>query len=146
MIARIDLWIFSDLYESLTGNDLTLFDAVALVVAIPTCIMIKAVTRAKPPNFGNMSSDLLGKLLAGDESVALQTKVDWNTFTAGMALGVVSIKGVFGLITLAYKAVTEGADAALGTFSPGKTMKVISIGLNVLGIINPVEHPVRRRA
>ena len=136
MITRIDLWIFSDLYEDLTGNELTLFDAVSLVVAIPTCIMIKAVTRAKPPNFGNMSSDLLGKLLSSDKSVSTQTKVDWNTFTAGMALGVVSIKGVFGLITLAYKSVTGGADAALATFSPGKTMKVIGIGLDILGIVN----------
>jgi hypothetical protein len=132
--AKIDLPIFSWLYYELTGHDLTLFDAVCLVIAIPATIIIKAITRKAPPKFPNMNGKLLRQLITGSNEVPAATKVDFNTFTAGTMVAVVVVKDVFGLIQLAYKS-ADGADAALGTFSPGKSITAISLVLDVVGAI-----------
>jgi hypothetical protein len=108
---------------------------VCLVIAIPATIMIKVITGKAPPKIPNMNAKLLRQLVTGSNDVPAATKVDFNTLTAGTMVGVVAVKGVFGLIELAYKSVTGGADAALGTFSPGKTIKTISLVLDIVGII-----------
>jgi hypothetical protein len=51
-------------------------------------------------------------------------------------VSVVVVKSVFDMIIeLADKSITHGADAALGFFSPGKTIKVISLVLDIAGAI-----------
>jgi len=97
--------------------------------------MIKAITGKAPPKFPTMNGKLLGQILSGSEEVPKATKVDFNTMTAGIMIGVVAVKGVFGLIRLSYKAITQGADAALGALSPGKTMTAISCVLDIAGAI-----------
>ena len=54
---EIDIPIFSPLSKKISGgHESTVFDAVSLLVAIPTTVLIKCVTGKTPPKFLSWSA------------------------------------------------------------------------------------------
>lgn len=83
-----------------------------------------------------MSATTLPRLIAGDETLPQSMRLDFNTLTTGMVVGVIAVKGVWSLVKITYKAVTEGSGGVLGELTPGRTMTAISVVLDIVGTIS----------
>lgn len=79
----ISIPVFSSLYKAVAGHDLTAFDAISLLIAIPTAIFTKIITGSASPQIPNRDSGLLDEVVFGNKSVEVteQTKFDINTLT-----------------------------------------------------------------
>lgn len=129
----IKIPIFSSLWRKISGSELTLFDAISLIIAIPTTIMAKIVTGEKPPRVQGLDRKVVKKLIDGDETVDQQTSYQFDVLKAEIALGLVVSKGTWNLIKLVYKGASKGTEAALkATMSgPGAFFSVMGIVFDV---------------
>lgn len=118
--AEIDIPIFSWLYKKITkGHALTLFDAISLIIAIPTTVFAKLITGKAPPTFVELDAPMLKGLMENDESIEAQTKTDFAIFKAEVAIGVTLTTGVVAVIKLLYKMATLGLDEVLEGLDEG---------------------------
>lgn len=90
-----------------------MFDAVSLVIAIPTTVFAKVITGKAPPQIPNMDSQLLGRLLSGDGALDSKVKSDFAILKAEITVGITLTTGVFTVLKLLYKAFTGGVSASL---------------------------------
>jgi hypothetical protein len=133
--AEIDIPIFSWLYKKITkGHTLTLFDAISLIVAIPTTIFAKLITGKAPPTFKGMNATLMKGLVEGGD-VDGQVKTDWAVFRAEVAVGITLTSGAVGIIKLLYKMATQGLDEVLDKLNtgPSSLFDVFGIVVDMIG-------------
>lgn len=133
--AEIYIPIFSWLYKKITkGHTLTLFDAISLIVAIPTTIFAKLITGKAPPTFKGMNATLMKGLVEGGD-VDGQVKTDWAVFRAEVAVGVTLTSGAVGIIKLLYKMATQGLDEVLDKLNtgPSSLFDVFGIVVDMIG-------------
>lgn len=57
MPIRIDIPILSPLYKLITGDDLSLFDAVCFIIAIPATVITKVITGSAPPSLPEINDN-----------------------------------------------------------------------------------------
>lgn len=132
--AEIDIPIFSWLYKKITnGHALTLFDAISLIMAIPTTIS-KLITGKAPPTFKDMDATLMKGLVKG-EVVNSQVKTDWAVFRAEVPVGITLTSGAVGIMKLLYKMATQGLDEILDTLNtgPSSLFDVFGIVVDMIG-------------
>lgn len=135
--AEIDIPIFSWLYKKITkGHALTLFDAISLIVAIPTTIFSKLITGKAPPKFEKMDAHLMKKLVEGGD-VDDQVKNDWAVLRAEIAVGIALTSGVIGVIKLLYKMATQGLDEVLDQLKtgPSSLFDIFGIFVDMIGCL-----------
>lgn len=133
--AEIDIPIFSWLYKKITkGHALTLFDAISLIVAIPTTIFAKLITGKAPPTFKDMDATLMKGLVEGGD-VNSQVKTDWAVFRAEVTVGITLTSGAVSIMKLLYKMATQGLDEILDTLNtgPSSLFDVFGIVVDMIG-------------
>jgi hypothetical protein len=110
----IKIPVFSALWRRISGHELTIFDAISLIIAIPTTVMAKLVTGKKPSQIHGVDRKLLKSIIDGDESVDQEEVVyNFDVLKAEIALGLAVSKGIWNLIKIGYKAVTSGTAGVL---------------------------------
>lgn len=109
----IKIPVFSALWRKISGHELTIFDAISLIIAIPTTIMAKLVTGQKPPQIEGLDRKLVKKIIDGDESVDQEVVYKFDVLKAEIALGLAVSKGVWNLIKIGYKAIKSGTQGVL---------------------------------
>lgn len=109
----IKIPVFSALWRKISGSDLTIFDAISLIIAIPTTIMAKIVTGEKPPQIEGLDRKLVKSIIDRDESVNEQVSYKFDVLKAEIALGLAVSKGIWNLIKIGYKTVKGGLSGAL---------------------------------
>ncbi|TXC08244.1 hypothetical protein FocTR4_00004234 [Fusarium oxysporum f. sp. cubense] len=135
--AEINIPIFSWLYEKISGGHaLTLFDAVSLIIAIPTTIFAKLITGKAPPTFANMDTNLIKGLIEGKD-VPDSTKADWTVFCGEVVVGITLTSGAVSLIKLLYKTATQGLDDVLDELDegPSSLFDVFGIVVDIIGCL-----------
>lgn len=136
--AEIDIPIFSWLYKKITkGHALTLFDAISLVVAIPTTIFAKLITGKAPPRLENLDGPLLKQLVEDDESLSEDIKADFAVFKTEVAIGLSLTVGTFAVLKLLYKMATLGLDDVLDELEegPSSLFDIFGICTDMIGCI-----------
>lgn len=134
----IEIPIFTWLYREISGgHDLTLFDAVSLVIAVPTTVFAKLITGKAPPQIPNMDSQLLGKLVEGDQTLDNQVRSDFAIFKAEVVVGLTLSTAVFSVLKLLYKSFSGGVDALLEAQQSGPSgfFDIFGIVVDVIGTI-----------
>ena len=113
--ATISIPIFSALYKEIAKHDLTAFDAICLILAIPTTVFVKAITQQAPPKLPAMNAELLEKMLTklpADAPLTLRRqRLDFERFVGGTIVAGVLCKAIFDIIKLGYKYIAHGANA-----------------------------------
>ena len=115
----IKIPIFSALWKKISGSELSLFDAISLIIAVPTTIMAKLVTGEKPPKIEGLDRKLVKRIIDRDETVDRQASYNFDVLKSEIALGLVVSKGIWNLIKIAYKSIKGGTGAALKAVKPG---------------------------
>jgi hypothetical protein len=115
----IKIPIFSALWKTIADHELTLFDAISLIIAIPTTIMAKIVTGEKPPQIDGLDRTLVKRIIDGDETVDADASYKFDVLKAEIALGLVVSKGIWNLIKIGYKAAKEGTGGVLKATDSG---------------------------
>ncbi|KAH0372867.1 hypothetical protein KCU65_g919, partial [Aureobasidium melanogenum] len=129
--AEINIPIFSWLYKKISkGHSLTLFDAVSLIIAIPTTIIAKLITGKAPPKFERMDGKLLKTLVEGGE-IDDNVKNDWAVFKSEVVVGITLTSGAIGVIKLLYKMATLGLDKVLEELDSGPSSLFDIFGIAV---------------
>ena len=136
--ATISIPIFSALYKMIAHSDLTAFDAIALLIAIPTTIFTKLVTGSSPPQIPKLDSALLDGLIFKDSPVKVtpQMHLDFNTLTAGLTVSASFMSTIVNLIKLLYASGTDGASGALETVTKGAFLTYFSVILDMFSALN----------
>ncbi|KAG9758073.1 hypothetical protein KCU73_g4084, partial [Aureobasidium melanogenum] len=117
--AEINIPVFSWLYKKISkGHALTLFDAISLIIAIPTTIIAKLITGKAPPTFEKMDAQLLKSLTEGGD-IADSVKANWAIFRTEVVVGITLTSGAIGIIKLLYKMATQGLDDVLEELDDG---------------------------
>lgn len=132
----INIPIFSALYKDLTGSDLTIFDAISLLIAIPTTIFTKLITGKAPPSFPYIDSKLLGRILEDDPTLDRSVKVNFATLSAGILVSITIVKAVIGLIRIIYAAVNEGTAGVVEFLTPSKAIKLLGLSIEIMGVVH----------
>jgi hypothetical protein len=117
----IKIPIFSALWRTISGSELTLFDAISLIIAIPTTLMAKIVTGEKPPQIDGLDRELVKRIIDGDETVDADVSYNFDVLKAEIALGLVVSKGIWNLIKIGYKAIKSGTEGVLKATDSGPT-------------------------
>jgi hypothetical protein len=115
----IKIPIFSALWRKISGHELTLFDAISLIIAIPTTLMAKIVTGEKPPQIDGLDRKLVKRIVDGDETVDADMSYKFDVLKAEIALGLVVSKGIWNLIKIGYKAIKSGTEGVLKATDSG---------------------------
>lgn len=134
----INIPIFTWLYKQISGgHDLTLFDAVSLVIAVPTTIFAKLITGKAPPKIPNLNAELLGNILDDDKSVSQTVKSDFEILKAEMVVGITITTGAFAVLKLIYKAFTGGRESTIDELneSPEGFFDVFGIVVDLISTI-----------
>jgi hypothetical protein len=147
--AQLSTGFLNSLYRWITrGSDLTLFDAIALVIAIPSTQIIKIVTGAKPPNLGKIDKNLFRAMSSSKDDSASQSSAvskqqvkDVSTILLGCGCGAACIKLVINDIKFLYKTATQGLDVAVGDLSPGAIMELFAMGIDAFAIYEAIMNP-----
>ncbi|KAF2835860.1 hypothetical protein M501DRAFT_1007694 [Patellaria atrata CBS 101060] len=123
----ISIPIFSALYKVIAKHDLAAFDAIALIIAVPTTIPRKVIAGSAPPKIPNLDGKLLDALVFGSSSggvtVTPQMQLDFNTLTAGRTH------------RISYSP-TEGTAGALEVLTGSTFLKLLSIVLDMCSTLN----------
>jgi hypothetical protein len=136
--ASIDIPIFSSIYKTIAKHDLTVFDAISLIIAIPTTIFMKIITGNKPPTLPGLDAARLGQIVLGTEpKIDAQTQLDFNILTSGISVSGVLVLSIVQVVKLAYKSATAGMEGALDTFkSAGGFLELFSIVIDMIGVLH----------
>ncbi|KAK2758180.1 hypothetical protein FQN54_004024 [Arachnomyces sp. PD_36] len=134
----ISIPIFSSLYKLITGHELTAFDAMSLLIAIPTTILTKMITGAAPPKIPNLNSDLLDGLLLGGTSVEIteQTKLDFNTLTTGLTVSGTLISTIVNTIKFFYGLASDGTGGARESLTGSAFLEFFSVVIDMFSTMN----------
>lgn len=135
--AEIEIPIFSWLYKKVSGGHaFTLFDAVALIVAIPTTIFAKLITGTAPPTFEKMDKHTL-KTILEDDGVDTQLKGNFNIFIAEVMIGYTLTMGTINSIKLLMKLAKGDVDDTVGALdsSPSGLFDFFGIASDVIGCL-----------
>ncbi|KAL2679041.1 hypothetical protein Neosp_009797 [[Neocosmospora] mangrovei] len=125
------------------GKDLTLFEAVALLIAIPSTFIIKIVTGAKTPTFEKIDSNLLESIIAarrGETSTtsvqvaSKQTLKDISTVVLGCGCGAAVISVSIKNVKLAWKMASGGVSAGVSSLSPSAIMELFGMVVDAFSL------------
>ncbi|RAQ76530.1 hypothetical protein COH20_010367 [Aspergillus flavus] len=128
--------VFSALYKLIARHELTIFDAISLLVAIPTTIFTKLIIGQTPPIIDNLDAALLDKLLFDSGSVPPQVQLDFNTFTTSLTVTTTMVKTVTNLIKYFYTLATKGSGGALKTMTASRFILLFSVSLDMFSTLN----------
>jgi hypothetical protein len=133
----INIPIFSALYKLISGgHDLTIFDAISLLIAIPTTILTKAITGKAPPKFPPIDAKLLGRIITDDPTLDRAVKINFSTLSTGIMVSVVVVKSVVNLIRLIASAASDGSGGVIEFLTPSKTMALLSLSIDIIGTVH----------
>jgi hypothetical protein len=137
----INIPIFSALYKLIAKHDLTLFDAISLILAIPTTIFMKIITGKKPPTLPGLNGKLLGQIVLGPsadgQAASPQMILDFNLLTGGVVVSGVLVKTITDLLKFGYAAVTGGIEDATAVFKgPGGFLEALSLIIDMIGTLH----------
>jgi hypothetical protein len=119
----IDIPIFSGLYKTIAGHDLTIFDALSLMIAIPATFMHKIIQgEALPKIDGTVNKDLITAFAAGTASSSQAAAV--TSISSYGFLGVTLLSSLVGVL--------DWAIGDAGEASSGILDKVKEEGLKVI--------------
>lgn len=166
--SSIEWSYLNTLYRFITrGSDLSIFDAVSLIVAIPATIIIKLVTGKKPPSLGTLTHESLSAvaLTTYSEQSAIRARMslkpptdpeelkalnnamaqgpmtlkrDMAVVVLGSVCGVAVLKVLFSNLKLIHTAVKKGIPTAIES---NKVIEMISMALDGFGIISDLISP-----
>ncbi|KAL9106679.1 MAG: hypothetical protein Q9227_008331 [Pyrenula ochraceoflavens] len=135
----IKIPIFSALWKKISGSDLTIFDAISLIIAIPTTLMAKLTTGKKPPKIEGLDRKLMKRVLDKDPTLDSQVSYDLSVLKAEIGLGLVVSKGIWSLIKIAYKTIKSGlpdaVDKKVAAIGPATFFDMMGISFDMLGSI-----------
>ena len=146
-------WGFiSDLYKWITGGgDLTIFDAISLLIAIPSTFIIKLVTGKKPPNLGKIDKKMFedsvvtalldseSKTTADDPSAPLAQ--DITTIISGCACGAAVVQLGLDNVQLLMKITHAGLGAGIDSMNPSAIINIMSMCIEGWSIIKDILEP-----
>ena len=136
--AEINIPIFSKLYEMVTGHKLTAFDAISLLIAIPTTIFTKIITGKAPPKIANLNADLLDALVFGNTTATVtpQLQLDFNTVTTGLTVSGTLVGVIVNVIKFDIGLLNEGTGGAIEALSSSVFIELFSVILDMFSTIN----------
>jgi len=139
--APIKIPIFSALYKLIAEHELTVFDAVSLILAIPTTIFMKLITGNKPPTLPGLNGNMLGQIVIGPsadgQAASPQMILDFNLLTGGIVVSGVMVSTIKNLLKFAYSAITGEVEDAVTVFKgPGGFLEVLSIIIDMIGTLH----------
>lgn len=121
---KIEVPVFSALWKSISGGrDFTIFNFLALVVAIPTTVMYKLVTGSAPPKLaGRLTKDTFASYVTGDPSLDPKLAKDIASLgsIAAISVGVLSME--LTIITMAIDSVSGSLGAEGGAVAVGPVL------------------------
>jgi hypothetical protein len=137
----IEIPIFSALYKLIAQHDLTLFDAISLILAIPTTIFMKIITGNKPPTLPGLNGKMLGQIILGPstdgQAASPQMILDFNLLTGGVVVSGVMVSTIVNLLKFGYAAITGGVEDAVDVFKgPGGFLEALSIIIDMIGTLH----------
>lgn len=139
---KITIPIFSTLYKWIVGHDLTAFDAISLIIAIPATIFTKIITGSRPPHIENLDANLLNALVFGDSpgsvEVTPQMQLDFNTLTTSFAVSATLVSTVVNLIKFLLALADEGTAGAFKTITKSRFMEYLSIIIDMVTAIGAI--------
>ncbi|KAL2002673.1 hypothetical protein VTN02DRAFT_6208 [Thermoascus thermophilus] len=139
---KITIPIFSTLYKWIVGHDLTAFDAISLIIAIPATILTKIITGSRPPHIENLDANLLSALVFGDSpgsvEVTPQMQLDFNTLTTSFAVSATLVSTVVDLIKFLLALADEGTAGAFKTITKSRFMEYLSIIIDMVTAIGAI--------
>lgn len=136
----IKIPIFSALYEKASGgHPLTVFDAVCLLIAIPTTVLIKIVTGKAPPKLPSTDVKFVKAINdPSDASLTKQTRIDYNTLMTGAGISFVLIGTAWKTIKFLWSLARKGSAGALKTLeskNPFPAITIISMSIECVGLM-----------
>lgn len=139
--APIQIPIFSSLYKLIAKKDLTVFDAISLILAFPTTIFMKIITGKKPPQLPGINGKVLGQIILGPDkdgqAASDQMILDFNTLTAGITVSGIMVSTITNTIKLIYKSVSGGVAEASAVFKgPGGFLEIFGIVVDMVGTLH----------
>lgn len=137
--CEIKLPIIAFIWEDILCMDrpCTVFDIIALIVAIPTTIMAKLITGKAPPKFEKLDGKFLKQVFENDKSLSLETKRDFEVLKAEVVLGIGVTTGAITVIKWLYKMATLGLDDIVSQLdgSPSGFFDIFGICVDMVGTI-----------
>ncbi|KAK5014105.1 hypothetical protein LTR60_003243 [Cryomyces antarcticus] len=127
----ISIPVISALWEKILGHPLTAFDAISLIIAIPTTILIKLLAGNKPHTFPNMGADFLASLGNQPDDV----KADLAIFGSAAGITCSVLIDLFNFMMLTIQLEVGGAAAGVDYMSPNKVVLVLKSVFQVLSIV-----------
>ena len=149
-ISRLSNGFLNKIYRFISGEDLTLFDAICLLIAIPSTIIIKLVTGQKPPTFENMNKQFFHSRDAAESSdnassttaLSKQSQKDFNTMMLGCGCGAAVIALIVKNIKFLYKTATGGGlVVGVGSLSPSAIMELFGMVIDGIAIFEELSNP-----
>jgi len=132
---------------------LSIFDAISLLIAIPSTFIIKIVTGRKPPNLGKIDRKLFetsvvtskkgskkGNAGTTDLIIRPSTK-DVTTIILGCGCGAAVIKLTLDNIKLMWKMVNKGIPAGVDSLSPSAIIEVMLMCIDAWSIYKDICDP-----
>lgn len=129
------------------GKDLTIFEAVSLLIAIPSTFIIKLVTGAKPPTFQKLDANFVESIVAAKRDdvatgsivpASSDTIKDVTTLILGCGCGAALISVFHKNIKVAWKTVTGGVSVGVGAMSPSAIMEVFGMAIDAFSLFKDI--------
>jgi hypothetical protein len=140
---EIKIPIFSALYKRVSGGkELTVFDAVCLLIAIPTTVLIKIVTGKAPPKLPSIDIKFVKAINdPNDNSLTKQTRIDYNTLMTGAGVSFVLIGTAWKTIKFLWSLARKGTGGALNQLeskTPFPAITILSMSIECVGLMASV--------
>ena len=131
------------LYRWITGRDLTIFEGVAFLIAIPSTIIIKLVTGKKPPKLGSTSVQFYNKFTSIKTKEEKRAELWRNTMTilVGCGCGIAIVQTAVGTIKLGHAIVSKGVSKATEGLSAGTIMEIVTFLLDAFTWASALMNP-----
>ena len=101
LTCRINMPIFTRLYEDISGRPCNVLDIVSLILAIPITIITKIFTGEKPPLLPKVSADTYNKMINGGEGVSKEDQLRFNQMSASIGVGAISLQTICDIVEIA---------------------------------------------
>jgi len=115
-----------------SNKALVVLDAVALIIAVPTCLIIKAVTGSKPPDL-SADATFLEKLYNGEQSD--KAKADFALYASTISVVVSGILNLKDFLTIILKLDVETVPSKVQKLSSGGIMTIFRSMFRFVGVI-----------
>ena len=126
--ATINIPVFSALYREITdGHELTAFDAICLVIAVPTTLLAKAVTgNALPDISKSLDTNAFDQYVKGNDPLGMNQIAAYGCVSAGI-IGI-----AIGLVGFALDNIDPVSAMAVTSKSTQPRMRLGAIGADVI--------------